>query len=158
MNTHSLFHSKVTICFGDTLLGTDWWVSAGPDPYSCISYIFSSLRWAPSGSLRGMECTVASIKQWSLLSAAILSLTQCNISGPLSCVETVVISLKPTLFPGGGSQSQLWYLGTLLTQSGALSHWVLGKKEMDLCREASIYSSRYKALWELASGWEFTVT
>lgn len=71
-------------------------------------------------------------------------------------MEAVVISLKPTLFPGGWIQSQLWYLWTLLTQSGVLSHWVLDMKEMDLCWEVS--SGRYKALWELASGPEFIVT
>lgn len=64
----------------------------------------------------------------------------------------MVISLKPTRFPGGWIQSQLWYLGMLLTQRGVLSHWVLDMKEMDLCWEVSIYSARYKALWELPSG------
>lgn len=53
-------------------------------------------------------------------------------------------------FPGGWIQSQLWYLGTILTQSAALSHRVLDMKEMDLCWEVGIYSSKDKALWELA--------
>lgn len=147
------FHGRLAASFGKTLLWTDWSTNQKyysyafyaadsgllrvkksrwghfcriihTDPHSICSYIYMPLRYTSSS----MECSADLLNKDPYFILQYYNYTEYNISAPLPCVEAVVISLKPTLFPGGWIQSQLWYLGTLLTQNEVLSHWVLASK------------------------------